>query len=296
MAKILKRLGIAILILFLLLWTAVTAGSVYLTMKPRPRAIEDISTLAEHPVEPVVITTEDEVTLSAWYASAGGDRAVIFLAGIDANRSSSKSRGAFFLERGFSVLLPDLRGTGKSEGSLVTIGWLERLDLMACHAFLRERGYKYIAADGVSLGAATITYALPQLPDLSFIILESSYDTLTSAVANRLAHYYTPHFIAYPFYAIFALRAKVNPVTTMRPIDFMDHAHMPTLILAGDSEMEIPIHESQSLYDRAPATVKKLYFFEGAGHWNFLNRHTEAYTEVVDSFLAQVFPPEEALD
>lgn len=294
MAKIVKRLGIALLLLFLLLWTAVSTGGVYFTMRPRLRPIEDIPTLAGHAVEPVVITTEDGIDISAWYASSDSDRAVIFLAGIDANRNFSKSRGAFFLERGFSVLLPDLRASGKSGGTMVTVGWQERLDLVACHAFLKERGYTHIGADGISLGAATITYALPLLPDLSFIILESSYDTFTSAVANRLAPYHAPHFMAYPFYALYALRAKVNPLTTMRPVDFMDHAHMPTLILAGDAEVEIPIHETQSLYDRAPASVKMLHFFEEAGHWNFLNRYPEAYTEVVDRFLAEVFPAEAA--
>lgn len=293
MSKMIKKLTLIFVLLFLLLCTVVAVPSVYFTMKPRLRDIEDIPTLAERPVEPVTIMTSDGIALSAWYVSAESDRAVVLLAGIDANRTSSKSRGAFFLERGFSVLLPDLRASGKSEGKMITIGWQERLDLMACFEFLQEQGYGSIAADGVSLGAATITFALPELPDLSFIILESSYDTLTSAVANRLAEYHVPHFIAYPFYAGFGWRAGVNPFS-MRPVDFMKHATMPTLILAGDAEVELPVHETQSLYDHCPASLKKLHFFHGAGHWNFLNRYTEEYTAVVEDFLGDVFPPAEA--
>ncbi|HOH42243.1 MAG TPA: CocE/NonD family hydrolase [Candidatus Hydrogenedentes bacterium] len=291
MKKWVKRLLAAVLVLFFLLWTAVTVGSVQLTTRPRTRMIEDISTLAERPVEAVTIITEDDVTLSAWYVPAESDRAVVLLAGIDANRTSSIGRGIFFLERGFAVLLPDLRASGKSGGKRVTIGWQERLDLKACCRFLSERGYRHVGADGVSLGAATITYGLPKQQDLAFIILESSYDTLTSAVANRLAVFYTPHFIAYPFYAGFALLTGANPFA-MRPVDFMKYAVMPTLILAGDAEIEIPVHETQSLYDRCPAALKKLHFFHGAGHWNFLSRYTDEFTSVVDLFLAEVFPAE----
>lgn len=291
MKKWIKRLAFTALALFMVLWSVFTVGGLYFTVRPRTSDFADLETLGGHAVEPVTIAAEDGVNLSAWYVPASSDRAVILLAGIDANRNSCRSRGEFFLEQGFSVLLPDLRASGKSGGKVVTIGWQERKDLVACYNFLTEKGYAHIGADGVSLGAATICYAIPELPGLSFAILESSYDTLISAVRNRLAMFSTPHFIAYPFYVGFSIIARATP-WAMQPVDYMKYSTAPTLIMAGDSEKEIPVHETQSLFDNCTAPLKRLHFFKGSGHWDFLGRYTEEYREQVLAFLAEVFKPQ----
>lgn len=290
MPKFLKWTAYGCLGLFLVLWTLTTVFGVYYTVRPRPDEFEDPATLAGRPVEPVTITAEDGVDVSAWYVKGDSDRGVVLLAGIDSNRNSCRGRGEFYLEQGYSVLLPDLRGSGKSREGLVTIGWQERKDLVACYDFLKQRGCAHIGADGISLGAATICFAMPELPDLSFAIVESSYDTLVNAVRNRLAMFHTPHFIAYPYYAGFAMFAGVPP-WRMRPVDYVGRTSTPTLVLAGDSEVEIPVHETQSIFDRCTAPLKRLHFFKGAGHWNFLHNYPEEYKQVVLAFLDEVFAP-----
>lgn len=39
--------------------------------------------------------------------------------------------GKRYAEKGFNVLVPDLRAHGESEGEIIGMGWLDRLDLMA---------------------------------------------------------------------------------------------------------------------------------------------------------------------
>ena len=79
----------------------------------------------------------------------------------------------------------------------------------------------------------------------------------------------------------------------MRPVDYVVHASAPTLVLAGDSEVEIPVHETQSIYERCAAPLKRLHFFKGAGHWDFLGRYGDEYAQVVDSFLNEAFAGQE---
>lgn len=288
MRKFFKWLAYLCVGAFLMLWVLTTIFSVYFTVRQRPDDFEDPASLAGRPVEAVSIATDDGITLSAWYVKGASDRAVVLLAGIDSNRNSCRSRGEFYLEQGYGVLLPDLRGSGKSREGLVTIGWKERKDLVACYDYLKKQGYAHIGADGISLGAATICYAMPDLPDLSFAIIESSYDTLVNAVRNRLAMYYTPHFIAYPYYVAFSMFSGVPP-WRMRPMDYVTRTSSPTLVLAGDSEVEIPMDETQSIYDRCTASIKELHFFKGAGHWNFLGKYPDEYKRVVLAFLDKVF-------
>lgn len=39
--------------------------------------------------------------------------------------------GKRYAEKGFNVLVPDLRAHGESEGEIIGMGWLDRLDLIA---------------------------------------------------------------------------------------------------------------------------------------------------------------------
>lgn len=291
MKKWLLRIGYVFLAVFLLLWSAVAVGGVYFTVRPRPSDIEDIATLADHPVVPVSIVAEDGVTLSAWYVPAGGDRAVVLLSGIDSNRNASRGHGALYLEHGYSALLPDLRATGKSEGRFVTIGWHERKDLIACFNYLQSLGYEHIGAHGHSLGAATICFAMPELPELAFAVLESSYDTLGNAVRNRLALFHVPHFIAYPYYALLGL-TTCSPPWRMRPMDYVGHNAAPTLIMAGDSEPEVKVSDTEAIFARSAAELKRLHFFAGGRHQNFLRHYTDEYKEVLLDFLHEAIPGE----
>ncbi|HDP35942.1 MAG TPA: alpha/beta hydrolase [Candidatus Hydrogenedentes bacterium] len=287
MKKRTRRIVVAIAVGFLFSWGVVAAGGVYFTVRPRPAAIEDIEMLGNDAVESVFIDVGDGVRLSAWHIPSNPTRAVIFLAGIDSNRRAGLERAVFFLEHGYSMLLPDLRATGKSTGPAVTIGWEERKDLKACYEFLRDRGYTEIGANGISLGAATICYALPHLPELSFVILESSYDTLGNAVRNRLGLVGVPHFIAWPYYIGLSFFTH-TPSWRLRPVEFMEHCAMPALILAGDSEPELKVSETQALYNRCSAPMKRLHLFREGRHQDFLRKYPEEYKEVAATFLAEV--------
>ncbi len=292
MKKWALRISVVFLVLFLMLWSVVAVGGVYFTVRPRLSEFEDPETMVNHPVVPVSVVTDDNVTISAWHIPAHPQRAVILLSGIDGNRTSSRSHGEWYLEQGYSVLLPDLRASGRSGGSMVTLGWQERKDLVACFNYMKNAGYTQIGVHGHSLGAATICFALPEIPDATFIVLESSYDTLGNAVRNRLAMYNTPAFIGYPYYALFGLTVGAAP-WRLRPLDYMSYAKAPTLIMAGDSEPEIKVSETQALYDRCGADVKRLHYFAGAGHQHFLRRYTEDYQIVLHDFLRTVFEESE---
>ena len=283
----LKRVLVFCIVSFLTLWGMVVVFGVYFTVRPRTATIEELDVLAGRPVESVTIETSDHVALSAWYVSEHAERAVILLAGIDSNRRACVERAAFYLEAGYSVLLPDLRASGQSGGRAVTLGWRERKDLIACYVYLRDRGYRHIGANGISLGAATICFALPELPDLAFVVLESSYDTLANAVRNRLAVVGAPHFIAYPYYLGLSLFTG-TPAWRLRPLDYMAYCTMPALIMAGDAEIELSVSETQALYDACAAAHKTLYFFRGGRHEDFLRNYPEQYTEVLETFLNEI--------
>ncbi|HOZ47548.1 MAG TPA: CocE/NonD family hydrolase [Candidatus Hydrogenedentes bacterium] len=269
-------------------WMALCYMGAALTLSPSRAEFEDRETIAERPVENVTIATEDGLKLSAWLLRGDKpDRAVIFLAGITSDRRQGVSRAEYFLSLGYTVLLPDLRATGKSEGDLVSIGWHERKDLAACYRYLRDLGYQHVGADGISLGAATICYAVDEVPDFAFVILESSYDTIESAFNNRMDLFLIPHILGAPV-RWFAERRIGATAEQMRPVDFMTRCKAPALIMSGDAEGFLKVSETQSLYDNCASEIKRICIFEGGHHENFLRRFPDQYKATVEDFLADV--------
>ena len=68
--------------------------------------------------------------------------------------------GQMYLEQGFNILAPDLRGFGKSEGS-VAMGYLESLDVWDWLTYLNQQypnNCDEIVVHGVSLGGATTVF------------------------------------------------------------------------------------------------------------------------------------------
>lgn len=288
--------GIAVLVVALLA-TWFTAG--YYVAKiataPTRRDIEDRDTIGGKKVENVEITTEDGVKLSAWYIPTGGDRVVLFLPGIHSCRTQFGSRAEFYIGLGYSVLMPDFRATGKSQGGVVSIGWHERKDLLACMNFLRSKGYAHIGADGISMGAATICYSLKEVNDFAFIVLESAYDTMDHAIDNRFAMFHVPAFLSLPMRLFGEMRIGAR-ISEMRPIDYMKYCKAPTLVMGGDSEPELKLQETQSLFDNCASPDKHICIFKGAHHENFLKRYEEQFKTTLRSFLDGVAatwtPPE----
>ncbi len=279
-----QKVAAVVLAFFAALWLSSGPVAMYIVTAPNTHPIPERSEVAGYPAESVRFAAADGVSLSAWHVRNGADKAVVFAAGIGANRRQGLSRAALYLERGFSVLLMDLRGTGESDPAPVTIGWDERKDLAAALRFLRDAGYTHVGAHGISLGAATIAYALQDAPTLDFVVLESCYDTLENAWNNRLAMFDVPRFLGWParWCASWGLGATIGQ---MRPVAYLPLCTAPALIVAGDAEPELASAETQALYDACGAEHKRLYFFEGGRHENFLGRFPEAYRREFGAFM-----------
>jgi len=265
-------------------WLALGFAAAVIITYPRNSAVPEHATLGETALTGVSFAASDGVVLSAWLGDAGGDRAVVLANGIYGNRQGLKRRAEFYLQRGISPLLLDLRGTGTSARANITIGWDERKDIQAAEDFLRERGYRYVGAQGVSLGASAIAYALKDEPGFDFVVLESCYDSLDHAWRNRLAMFNVPHVITWP--VRWFTEARIGaPARLLAPVDFVAHAKAPTLIVAGDSELELKASETQEIFDRCGAPEKHLHFFKGGRHHDFYSHFTEEYEGVLGGFL-----------
>ncbi len=271
----------------LVLWMALGYAVAFIATKPRPRDIPREYVIGGQPVENVEVRSEDGVRISSWLVRKHGKQAVILLHGISADRRQCAIQAGIFLEAGFDVMLPDLRGQGASDATTITVGWTERRDLKACYRYLREQGYQRIGAYGLSLGAATIAYSLPEIGDLSFVVLESSYDTMEHALDHRLDLWRVPHWLAWPvrWWGSWITGARESE---MAPVAYMPHCKVPALILSGDAELVLSASETTELYNRCASPLKRLHVFKGGTHGRLRKQFPEEYAKTTRGFLDEV--------
>ncbi len=239
-------------------------------------------------VEDLPLEASDGQILKAWYLpQPNASKAVILLSGIGGNRLGMVERAKIYLELGFAVLMPDLRGTGESKGGRITFGWQERLDLLAAFAFLEQKGIPQIGVHGCSLGAATITYTFGEQKKYQFVVLESPYDNIEQALANRLSKWHLPLFLFRPliWWTEWLIGTSAK---TLSPEEYIRYNHAPTLLLAGDAELKVKKAETEKIFQNCAAKEKRLHFFAGAKHVDFLTYDPTEYPMVLNKWLQGV--------
>lgn len=251
---------------------------------PAPKEIEALDSLTGFAVSEVRIRSKDNIDLSAWFVPNDSSRAVILLAGIRGNRTFNKSRAELYLKKGYTVLLPDLRATGKSEGDVITFGWHERNDLHACVNYLRKKGFKNIGVHGTSMGAATIAYSFNEKPSYRFVVMESCYDNIDNAFSNRV-HGLLPKFVLWPAYLFTEWRIDAD-AEKLYPQDCVKQCTAPVLYFAGDSEQQVKQEDTDRIYNSFSSTDKRLHIFKGGRHEDFMKRFKSEYEEVWNEFMS----------
>ena len=113
-----------------------------------------------------------------------------------------------YVKEGYNVLLPDLRACGESEGSLIGMGWLDRMDVINwMDVVLKDHPDAELVIHGVDMGADTalMLSGEPLKSSVKAIVAESAY---TSAWEVVKTEYKTRH----EKWPTFPILNMVNPV------------------------------------------------------------------------------------
>lgn len=275
----------------------------WMLVRPGPRKdLDCVEGVSFGKLEPISLKASDGVRLHAWVQWSRKTtrlRWVLLLHGYRSDRNILHRRRRFFVRRGYHVMLLHFRGHGSSESTQISYGFNECKDIKAAIDFIRlmHKGHNVeIGIDGVSMGAAATAYAVAYEaihPD--WVILESCYDDIKQALANRLeTHVPVPFvpFIARPL-EFFGEHIFQLPVDDLNPATALKMIQCPVLVLAGDSEKVLKVEEVERLFHNIPEP-KRLMFFPGASHEDLLMHDPRRYIKVVDTFLKEFSPSQES--
>lgn len=193
-----------------------------------------------------------------------------------------------FLEKGYHVLMPDLRGHGLSEGSYVGFGYHDHYDILGYIDLIREHDPEaQIVLMGISMGAATVMLTSGEfLPDnVKCIIEDCGYSSAWEQCRHNMRTIY--HLPAFPVLTLTNLILKCKHHYSFKeaaPVKAVAKATVPMLFIHGSKDDFVPFAMQQQLYDACSSTEKELLIVEDAVHANSNEVAPALYWHTVDAF------------
>ena len=238
----------------------------------REKMVEWVKMARSLPHREVSITSHDGLTLRGWYYECKPGAPIELLMhgyrGCAERDMSGAIARCFAL--GHSTLLIDHRGSGKSDGHVITFGVNESRDCVAWVNFMvKEFGEDVrIIISGVSMGAATVMIAageeLP--PQVVGGLADCGYDTAKSIIKKVIRERGYPVEPVYNFARLGGRIFGRFDVEERSPLEAMKKCRIPIIFLHGDADDFVPVEMSQSCYDACIAEKKQLVIIPGAGH------------------------------
>lgn len=213
---------------------------------------------------------------------------VIVVHGYTSEGKQISSLAKPFYDMGYNLLIPDLRGHGKSEGDYIGMGWDDRLDIIKwIDHIIEEDKDANIILHGISMGAATVMMASGEnLPsNVKAIIEDCGYTSIWDEFSYQLkALFKLPSF---PVMNAASIVSKIRAGYWLgegSAIKQVAKSKVPMLFIHGDSDDFVPYFMLDELYNAANCEKEKLVI-KGAGHAKAATTNPELYWDTIKKFI-----------
>ena len=217
-----------------------------------------------------------------------GHQWVVLVHGYGRNQQNTWDYAAEYLAYGYTVLTPDLRASGDSEGTYLTMGARESQDMQKwVERIVAVDPEARIVLHGVSMGAATVMLAsaLPMPDNLRAVIEDCGYSSVWEELKYQAKEMYNlPAFpILYEVSAISKLRAGFS-YGQASSVKQLQKNQLPVLFIHGDADDFVP---TSMVYDNYKATQgeRELYLVKNAKHAKSFETDPKTYKEKISAFL-----------
>lgn len=257
--------------------------------------------LLERPSEHITIRSRDNLTLHGDFFPAEkptGRTAILFHGYTSCGMNDCSTMAEYFVENGYNALIVDHRSHGKSEGSYIGFGILDRYDCMKWieYALTRLGEDSEIALFGVSMGASTVLMAsgLDSFPNnVKAIISDCAFTSPYDVFKHILIRDY--HLPPRPILAINEKLCRRKAGYGFRDCSTLAAVKKdvcPILFIHGKEDKFVPTRMTEENYS-ACAGEKEILLVENAGHAASLYENKELYEKTVTEFLHRYMPEKE---
>jgi uncharacterized protein len=227
-----------------------------------------------------------------YFPLSGSQRCVVLSHGHTWSLYGMVKYARLFRQRGYNLLLYDLRYHGKSGGKNMTFGFYEQHDLrlMVDWAFRQMGPGGMVGTMGESLGAAITLLEAANDPRLNFVISDCAFSDLNELLTYRKQEMFPwlPNWPFMPLTDLFSFFITGMRFKDVCPLQAAARINIPALFIHGLEDRYIPTPMGEALYAAKNNGYRQLYLAPGARHAESLVKNKEAYEEVLDEFLNRV--------
>jgi dipeptidyl aminopeptidase/acylaminoacyl peptidase len=211
-------------------------------------------------LEDASIRAKDGILLRGWFVKpdAGNGSVVVLLHGVTDNRLGMAGYGEFLLQHGYSVLLPDARDHGESEGHLASYGLREGEDVHKWVDWIYQKHPpNCVYGLGESMGAAILLQSLASEKRFCAVVAESSFADFREGAYDRVSHYtgsattIGARTLLRPAIEIGVMYARLRyglNLTTVSPRQAVADSATPVLLIHGAIDVNIRPRNSELIH------------------------------------------------
>ena len=248
--------------------------------------------LLAQPHRDVYVESDDSLTLHGTYFPQGNTKkvALCFHGYTSEGMKDYLALSGYYLQRGYSILLPDARAHGESEGEYIGFGCLDRQDALCWIEWIVEECGEdvEILLHGTSMGGATVLMAsgLKLPPQVKGIISDCGF-TSPKEVFTHVMHtmYHVPAFPVIPVANLVNRRLAGYGMDECNAMREVRKASVPILMIHGSADTFVPASMCEEIYENIASPKQKL-LVEGAAHAESYYKDTESYEKALDTFIA----------
>ena len=267
------------------------------------RASECAAKIKADVTDTVYITSRDGLNLCGHIVEGEGDKGVAILmhgyrSGVLVDFSLSAD---YFRSRGFTLLLPDERAHGESEGGHICFGALERFDVVDWAKYAEERWPdKPVLVCGVSMGASAVMMGagVGYPKNVKAIMADCGFTSGGEIGKKCLKQWF--HLPPFPVYYGAKLWTKwlahfdLDEVSSRKSLENLRGTGIKVLIVHGKADDFVPYEmslENVKAFDYMPESARReameFLSVEGAGHAQSFVVDEKTYVEALDRLLAK---------
>ncbi|MCU0533425.1 MAG: alpha/beta hydrolase [Hydrococcus sp. Prado102] len=226
---------------------------------------------------PVMTWEKNRESLHGWWIRAASAKAdvLLYLHGNGGNISANLGHARRFHQLGFSVLLIDYRGYGRSKGNFPTEAEVYR-DAQAAWDYLveqRDIDPRNIFIYGHSLGGAIAIDLAVRRPQTAGLIVENTFTSMSALLAKRGI------FRLFP--TKWLITQRFDSLSKLKLLQ------VPLLLIHGKCDRTVPVNMGEILFEAAKVP-KRFLIVPHAGHNNVASISGEQYLHTIGEFYQEV--------
>jgi uncharacterized protein len=291
--KLLKRISIVIACLAVIYIGLSAFGAREAMVIPRLPLVYQAADLGVAYEDVSFKTRSGDLTLRGWFLPGKNDQVIAFVHGGFQNRIDNNvdtgDLARTLVEKGYNILLFDLRGRGESEGQGISMSFIDE-DLGGVVDYLKLRGF---ATDDICLmgfcSGAEMACVYGSRNEVGSLILDGCFIDDGTMVVRQAQYIHLPGLVARIFipggtfftHALYGFH-RIDAISVVHDVK------CPILFIHEENDPFTTMEETERLFSLATNPANRIWEASGAIHSQGFIVHPQEYIQVVDYFLSSL--------